>query len=164
MARQLRSDLPDGIYHVTTRAVAGSFAYRDDDDRRTFLGLLSGVVDGCNWRAHAFCLMGTHYHLVVESTRTLLSRGMKRLNGLYAQGFNQRHGRAGHLWGDRFAARVIVDEDYLRAVCGYVILNPVRAGLLRRPARLALERLPLRRRRGSGGRHECATTRAGRPA
>ena len=146
MARQLRSDLPDGVYHVSTRAVARTRAYRTDDDRRFFLGLLGQVVDRCDWTVHAFCLMGTHYHAIVETSRALLSRGMQRLNGVYAQGFNQTHGRAGHLWGDRFASRLIEDEDYLRIVCGYVVLNPVRAGLCVDSRRLAVDGLYPRRR------------------
>jgi REP element-mobilizing transposase RayT len=133
MARPLRSDLPDGIYHVTTRAVATTRAFRTTDDRRFFLRLLGEVVTRCDWHVHAFCLMGTHYHAILETSRTLLSRGMQRLNGVYAQGFNQRYGRAGHLWGDRFVSRVIEDEDYLRVACGYVVLNPVRAGLCADP-------------------------------
>jgi putative transposase len=56
---------------------------------------------------------------------------MHRLNGIYAQGFNEKHGRAGHLWGDRFVSRVIEDDDYLREACAYVVRNPVRAGLCR---------------------------------
>jgi putative transposase len=129
MARALRRDLPDGIYHVTTRGVAETMVYRSDDDRRAFLGLLAQVVDRFGWTMHAMCLMGTHYHLVVESARVLLSRGMHRLNGVYAQRFNSAHGRSGHLWGDRFVSRVIEDERYLRRACHYVVTNPVRAGL-----------------------------------
>jgi REP element-mobilizing transposase RayT len=77
--------------------------------------------------------MGTHYHLVLEAERALLSRGMHRLNGLYAQSFNERHERRGHLFGDRFVSRVVEDERYLRAACRYVVGNPVRAGLCTQP-------------------------------
>ena len=102
MPRPLRSDLPDGIYHVTTRGVAGTRIFVDDDDRRTFLARLLDVVGRFGWCCHALCLMDTHYHLVIETTRVSLSAGLKRLNGLYAQGFNERHERRGHLFGDRF--------------------------------------------------------------
>jgi REP element-mobilizing transposase RayT len=129
MARGLRRDLPDGIFHVTTRGVAGTTLYRCDDDRRDFLTLLADVVRRHTWTTHALCLMGTHYHLVVESTCALLSSGMHRLNGVYAQRFNDLYGRTGHLWGDRFVSRVIDDERYLRQACRYVVTNPVRAGL-----------------------------------
>ena len=78
---------------------------------------------------HALCLMTTHYHLVLEAKRVDLSRGLQRLNGRYAQGFNERHVRFGHLFADRFAARAIDDETYLLQACQYVIENPVRAGI-----------------------------------
>ena len=130
MARPLRSDLPDGVYHVTTRGVADTFVYRDDDDYVAFVGIFGNVVDRFGWIVHAFCAMGTHYHAVVETTREQLSRGMHRLNGIYAQAFNERHGRHGHLFGDRYVSRLVGDEEYLRDACRYLVLNPVRAGLV----------------------------------
>src|SRR5581483_3047760 len=134
MARRLRSDLPDGFFHVYARGTGGIAIYRDDDDRRAFLALLYRVVGRFFWRVHAFCLMSTHYHLVLDTSRERLSRGMQRLNGLYAQGFNQRHRRFGHLFADRFAARVIEDERYLATVCAYVVSNPVRTGICELPS------------------------------
>jgi putative transposase len=131
--RPLRSDLPDGIYHVTTRGVAGTAIFLDDDDRRTFLARLADVVSRFHWCCHALCLMDTHYHLVIETTRVSMSLGLKRLNGLYAQGFNDRHARTGHLFGDRFWASLIETEQHLLAACWYVVCNPVRAGLCDQP-------------------------------
>ena len=77
--------------------------------------------------------MTTHYHLVVEGAREALSRALQRANGHYAQLANSARGRTGHLFGDRFAVRVIEDEEYLLASVRYVLLNPVRAGLCERP-------------------------------
>jgi len=134
MARQLRSDLPDGFYHVTARGVARAPVFLDDRDRRTFLSLLADCVRRFHWCCYAFCLMGNHYHLVLESTRVHLSLGMKRLNAVHAQCFNIRYGRSGHLFGSRFAAVVIDSEEYLETACLYVISNPVRAGLCARAA------------------------------
>ena len=76
--------------------------------------------------------MGNHYHLVFLSTRSALSAGMHGVNGRYAQAFNVRHARRGHLFGDRFDSRVVEDDAYLEALCGYVANNPVRAGLCER--------------------------------
>jgi putative transposase len=73
--------------------------------------------------------MTTHYHLLVSSTRESLSRGLGRLNGFYAQGFNKRHSRRGHLFGDRFAAFIVEGDEHLESACRYILLNPVRAGL-----------------------------------
>ena len=96
--------------------------------------LLSDVVASGRWSCYAYCLMGTHYHLVLESDCHALSAGVQRLNGIYAQFFNRRHERTGHLFGDRFHAWVIVNEEHLRATCAYVVENPVRAGLCANPS------------------------------
>jgi len=133
MARRLRSDLPDGFFHVTARGVDGTAIVRDDEDRHGFLELLADAAGHYRWRCHAFCLMDNHYHVVLEATQEDLSNGMHRMNGVHAQRFNLRHGRRGHLFGDRFASWVIATEDHLFAACRYVLENPVRAGLCERP-------------------------------
>jgi putative transposase len=131
--RRARRELPSpGIYHVTTRGVARTAIFLDDDERRLFLRLLADVVGRHDWRCHAFCLMTNHYHAVVETHLWRLSDGMQRLNGVYAQAFNRRHARTGHLFGDRYASWVVTDEDYLRHACEYILQNPVRAGLCER--------------------------------
>ena len=128
--RQPRNLLPPaGIYHVTTRGVARTAIFLDDGERRLFLRLFAAEVQRHDWRCHAFCLMTTHYHLVVETDLWRLSDGMQRLNGTYALAFNRRHRRSGHLFGERFAAWVPRNDHHLRATCEYVLQNPVRAGL-----------------------------------
>jgi putative transposase len=134
MARIPRSALPDGIYHVTSRGVAQSAIFRSDDDRVFFLRLFASVVDRWQWEVHAFCLMGNHYHLVLETSQPHLSGGMQSLNWRYAEAFNDTYLRSGHLFGARFASYVIADEDYLANACTYVVHNPVRAGLCERGA------------------------------
>jgi len=132
--RILRTTLPDGYFHVYTRGVADTPVFADDEDRRTFLDLLLSVRRRHGWTLHTLCLMTTHYHFVLESACVRMSAGMQWLNGVYAQNFNKRHARHGHLFGGRFGSRVIEDEDYLLAACEYVLLNPVRAGLCERAA------------------------------
>ena len=144
MARLPRYVFADGWFHVTARGAGRIGIYRDDDDCRAFLGLLGFVVRKHDWRLHAFCLMTNHYHLVVEATVAQLSAGFQNLNGRYAQGFNGRHGRWGHLFGERFWSGQVEDEDGLVAVCRYVVENPVRAGPCAHAGRLAVERLALR--------------------
>ena len=134
MARVLRSTLPDGYFHVYTRGVADTPIFRDDEDRRWFLALLLNAARRSAWELHTLCLMTTHYHVVLQSTRAHLSAGMQWLNGLYAQSFNRRYDREGHLFGARFGSRVIEGEEYLERVSAYVLLNPVRAGLCDRAA------------------------------
>jgi REP element-mobilizing transposase RayT len=76
--------------------------------------------------------MTTHYHFLVEAPLEPLSRGMHRLNFLYATGFNSRHSRRGRLFADRFASFVIRDEQHYAAACEYILQNPVKAGLCAR--------------------------------
>ena len=128
MARIPRYVWPDGIFHVTTRRVAKMPIYGDDDDRRVFLGLLGHAGEEYDWTCHTFCLMTNHYHLVVDTTREYLSEGLQLLNGQYAQGFNGKYERWGHVFGERFWCRP-VPEEQLETVCVYVMMNPVRAGL-----------------------------------
>jgi putative transposase len=123
---------PEGIYHVTTRGVARTAIFLNDDEHRLFLRLLAGVVKRHDWRVHVFCLMPNHYHLVVETQLWRLSTGIHRLNGVYAQSFNRRHKRWGHLFGERFAAWVVEGDEHYVNTCEYVLQNPVRAGLVRR--------------------------------
>jgi putative transposase len=91
--------------------------------------VLRHVLDRYGWLLYSYCLLGNHYHLVIETPRPNLSRGMRQLNGLYARRFNLRHGRVGHVFQARFRSILVENESYLLAVCRYVVLNPVRAGL-----------------------------------
>ncbi len=132
MPRLLRTALPDGFFHVTARGVEQRTIFEDDDDRGVFLELLARTIERYRWECHAFCLMGNHYHVVLEATRADLSTGCQWLNGRYGQLFNKRHARSGHLFGARFASWILADDEHLAAACRYVLLNPVRAGLCRR--------------------------------
>jgi putative transposase len=127
--RRPRNLLTGRFFHITVRGTARAPIYLDDDDRRYFLCLLDRAGDAVDWQRHAYCLMTNHYHLVVETTVERLSRAMHRLNGRYAQEFNERYRRTGHLFENRFRARVIESEEYLGDACRYVEDNPVRAGL-----------------------------------
>jgi hypothetical protein len=85
VARIPRYVWPDGIFHVATRGVAKMPIYRDADDRRAFLGLLSLAAEKFEWTCHTFCLMTNHYHLVVDTTGECLSDGLQLLNGRYGK-------------------------------------------------------------------------------
>jgi putative transposase len=114
---------------VTARGVARSDLFLDDGDYRAFLEQFRDVVERFDWRVLAFCLMPNHYHLVLSSSLDRLSWGMHRLGCLYAMRFNKRYERHGHLFQNRFDARVIEGERHTRTVCEYVVDNPLRAGL-----------------------------------
>jgi putative transposase len=133
MARPLRICVPGGVYHVIARGNERASIYRDDADRFAFLRVLARVVNRFGWRCHAYCLMSNHYHLVVETPRPNLPTGMQQLNGRYAQWFNERHDRCGHVFHARYRSILVQKDSHLLALCRYVVLNPVRAGLCRSP-------------------------------
>ena len=98
MARPLRLAYPGALYHVTTRGNARQAIYFDEQDRQAFLSVLEEGVIRYHWRCHAYCLMGNHYHLLLETPQGNLSAGMRQLNGVYTQRFNRRHARVGHVF------------------------------------------------------------------
>jgi len=133
MARPLRIEYAGALYHVTSRGNAQSDIYLDEADRRIFLRILGRAVTQRRWLLHAFCLMGNHYHLLLETPQPNLSSGMHQLNGVYSQCFNRRHQRVGHVLQGRFTAIVVDRESYLLELARYVPLNPVRAGIVDHP-------------------------------
>jgi REP element-mobilizing transposase RayT len=130
--RVARKALPDGFFHVTARGVDRARIFLDDGDYGYFQASLDNVSERFGWKVHAHCLLPNHYHLIVESSREALSKGMQRLNGLYAQRFNRRHDRVGHLFQNRYASYVIENEEYFERAIAYVRANPVEAGLCER--------------------------------
>ena len=134
MARPLRIQFPGALYHVTARGNERKAIVRDDKDRRSFRAHLGRGVSRFDWRLRAWCLMTTHYHLVVETPKPNLARGLQWLNSAYAQWFNRRHVRYGHLFGGRYAAVLVEEERHALEACRYVVLNPVRAGICADPA------------------------------
>ena len=98
MARPLRIEFPGAVYHVTSRGNAKQAIFIDDEDGGRFIKVLSIVAERFNWLCHAYCLMENHYRLLIETANANLSKGMRELNGVYTQGFNQRYRRVGHLF------------------------------------------------------------------
>ena len=132
MSRPLRIEFAGALYHITSRGNDRAAIFLVDSDRRQFLDTLGEVVGRCGWRCLAYCLMTNHYHLVVETPRANLSAGMRHVNGLYTQRFNRRHERVGHVFQGRFHAVVVERETHFLELARYVVLNPVRAGIVRR--------------------------------
>ena len=131
MSRPLRLEFAQALYHVTSRGDRREPIYVDDLDRTEWLEVLSQVCARFNWRCHAWCLMGNHFHVLIETPEPNLSAGMRQLNGVYTQRFNHRHGKVGHVFQGRFKAILVERESYLLEVSRYVVLNPVRAGIVR---------------------------------
>jgi REP element-mobilizing transposase RayT len=134
MTRPLRVEFSGALYHVTSRGDHSEAMYLDDKDRLAWLAILARVCKRFNFVVHAFCQMGNHYHLFVETVEGNLSRGMRQLNGVYAQHFNRRHQLVGHLFQGRYHAILVQKEAYLLELARYLVLNPVRANMVQSPA------------------------------
>jgi len=134
MSRPIRIEFPDALYHVTARGDRREDIFEDDQDRQMFLSTLGQVITQFNWICHAWCLMDNHYHLLMQTPDGNLSKGMRQLNGIYTQTNNRQHRRVGHLFQGRFKAILVDSDAYLLELTRYVVLNPVRAGMVKNPA------------------------------
>ena len=133
MARSNRGPVPEGVYHVWRRAAGPTQMYRDDTDRTLFCRRLVGTIAKYGWTLVGFVLMPTHFHLILEVDDDVLQPGMRDMFGPYAQEFNRRHGRSGHLKAGPYKLRRITDEVALEVAVRYVARNPVRAKLCLQP-------------------------------
>lgn len=133
MARSLRLEHPGAIWHLTSRGNERHDIFLADRDRRRFLDIVADVVEMTRWVVSAYALMSNHYHLLLETPLPTLSVGAKRLNERYAQAFNIEHRRVGHLFQGRFKAILVEREAHYLELIRYVVLSPVRAGIVGLP-------------------------------
>lgn len=133
VARKRRVEAPGAIHHVVAKGNAGQAIVRDDDDRGALVRRLARAFELHGWSCWSYCLMDSHFHLVVETPEPNLGIGMKWLSAAHAQDFNQRYERCGHVFGGRFYSQLIERDAHLLEACVYVVLNPVRAGVVEHP-------------------------------
>jgi putative transposase len=134
MPQPLRIEYLGAWFHVFARAVWGREVFLEDIDRRFFLRRLSLTVARYQWACTGYCLMDTHHHLLVRLTRPNLALGMQELHSVYARCFNERHGRHGHVFSERYEPVLLETEAHLLQAHRYVVRNPVEAGLCETPA------------------------------
>src|SRR5574340_1187213 len=134
MSRPLRLEFESALYHVTSRGDRREPIFEDDADRNSWLEVFGQGLERFDATAFAYCLMGNHYHFVVQTRQPNLSRLMRQINGVYTQSYNRRHDKVGHLFQGRFKAILVDENAYLLEVCRYVDLNPVRARMVSHPA------------------------------
>jgi putative transposase len=133
MARKHRTQVAGGLYHIVARGNRRQPIFAGEDDRQSFAALLAHVVGRFGWECQAHCLMTNHYHLAIHTSRPNIGRGMARLNAIYAQSFNRRHGYCGHLFQDRYWSALVESDTHRLELMRYIVLNPVRAGLCHLP-------------------------------
>ena len=129
MPRPLRLQVPGGRYHLTARGNRRSALFLDGIDRKVFLWILGLVLETHEWTCHAYCLMTTHYHLLITTPKGDLAAGMHRLNSRFAHWFNDRHGETGHVFERRYHSVLVETEEHSNWLYRYIALNPVRAGI-----------------------------------
>jgi len=134
MARPLRIEFTGALYHITSRGDGREDIFLSDADRELWLEVFAEVCRRFNWICHAYCLMSNHYHLLIETPESNLSLGMRQLNGVYTQRFNRNHNRVGHVFQGRYKAILVDKENYLLELARYIVLNPVRAKMIRKLA------------------------------
>jgi REP element-mobilizing transposase RayT len=130
MPRKQRLEFPGAIYHIHHRGNHQEHIYLDDYDRKLFLKLLETTIQRMNWICHAYCLMGSHYHLLIEIPEGILSRGMAWLNGVYTQKLNKKYGLTGHLFQGRFKSKPIEDNMQFLMAARYIVRNPLGANIV----------------------------------
>lgn len=131
MARPLRIDYPNAWHHVMNRARRGADLFLDKADYQQFIALLQEIVDLFNVNVAAFCLMPTHYHLMVQTPEANLSRCMRQLIGVYTQRYNVRHGSDGTLFRGRYKSILVEADSYVLQLVRYIHRNPLKAGLVK---------------------------------
>jgi REP element-mobilizing transposase RayT len=133
VARPPRIELPGATYHVTQHGIDDRKLFRDDVDREKFLAFFKDELARSRWTCLAYSIMSTHYHLLIRLETTTLSSGFQRLNGRYAQWFNHRYARRGHLFERRFRDVMAESDSHRCEASRYIHLNAPRAGMCDRP-------------------------------
>ena len=128
MARRVRVE-EAGFHYIYNRGVEQRVVFNNNQDKDKFLDIVCEVSLHCGFTIHAYALMDNHYHLLLENKKENLSHGMRRINSSYAQYFNKKYKRVGHLWQDRFKSWYIFDNNYLFVLFKYLEFNPLKAKL-----------------------------------
>jgi len=133
MARYERSKSKSGYYHVMIRGNERKNIFSDEQDRSKFIDVVHKMSQGNTYTTHAYCLMDNHVHFLISEGTDSIAKTMKRISVSYAYYFNKKYRRVGHLFQDRFRSEPIEDDSQLLAVTRYIHLNPVVAGIVKKP-------------------------------
>ncbi|MBW1939594.1 MAG: transposase, partial [Deltaproteobacteria bacterium] len=127
MPRQARLDAPGLLQHVMARGIERREIFKDDQDRKSFIDRLGIILEDTQTQCYAWALIPNHFHLLLRTSLTPLSKVMRRLMTGYAVTFNKRHKRSGHLFQNRYKSIVCEEDSYLLELIRYIHLNSLRA-------------------------------------
>ncbi len=133
MSNTYRIEIPGGVYHVNTKAIAGIKAFPDFRHRQKFMDLVGEEIERSCWTCFGYAVVETHYHLVIRIEKLTLSSGFQRLNSRYARWFNLNHGRRGAFWQRRFHDTLVESDSHLLELQRYLAYNAPRAKLSATP-------------------------------
>jgi REP element-mobilizing transposase RayT len=131
MPRKARIDAPGALHHIIIRGIERKPIFRDSQDYRNFIERLEIVLIDSDTPCYAWALMQNHVHLLLRTAKVSISTVMRRLLTGYAQQFNRRHNRHGHLFQNRYKSILCEEDSYLLELVRYIHLNPVRAGTVK---------------------------------
>ena len=121
MSRPLRIEFPGATYHVESKARPEAKVFQDDDDKKSFLDVLTNVVTRFGWLVHSYSIMRSSYRIVLEVPKGNLSRGMRQLNGVYTQIYNKKHDLSGPVFQGRFKSILFEKKSFLLPLCKHVV-------------------------------------------
>ena len=133
MARQARQKSKSDIYHIILKGINEQVIFEDKEDNVKFIETLIKYKEISGYKIFAFCLMGNHLHLLLKTDKDGLDVIIKRIAGSYVYWYNWKYNRSGHLFQDRYKSEVVENDSYLLTVLRYIHLNPVKAGLCKKP-------------------------------
>lgn len=133
MARPLRIEFPGALYYVTSRGKTSRKIFQNPADPVEWLDILGNICNRYRWVVYTYCLMPDHYHLVVQTPDANLSIGMRQLNGIYTQSYNEKYSSKGHLYKGRFKSVHVQKDAYLHRLARFILNSPVRSGFVKYP-------------------------------
>lgn len=133
MPRPPRIEFEGALYHIFSRGNNRQPLFVADEDRRLFLRIMEAERAGLDFTVYAFCLLTSHFHLLLQTRKAGLSKVMHNTLARYARAFNRRYQAEGHLFQGRYHALLCERDTYFLTLTRYIHLNPLRAGLCRRP-------------------------------
>lgn len=133
MPRQARLDYPGALHHVMGRGIDGATIFKETRDKQEFLSRLKAIFREKSFQVYAWCLMGNHFHLLIQTGKTTLAELMRSLLTGYAIYYNKVHQRKGHLFQNRYKSILCERDEYLLPLIRYIHLNPVKAKMVTLP-------------------------------